>query len=168
MTAVAMAFMLLCGAVLQAVIPSSAWLGEARVPVLLACVVYYAFTRPQAAALRVAFLAGLLQDGLCMIPLGYSSFCFCLVTFVINRVRGEVFVHEWATRALFGALAGVAATAILYILLTHGGLLKMPLAKVVLKAAGVFLLGGVAMPIVFKIMESVEKKLGLLEVREVS
>jgi rod shape-determining protein MreD len=167
MTGVVMTFMLVLGAVLQAVVPSWAILGEARIPILLGCVLYYALTRPRNTALQAAILAGLLQDALCMIPLGYSSFCFCIVALLANRVKDEVFSHQWFTHLLFGAVANGGMMLVLYVLLVRGGVLSMAVGTLVLRTFGAMLLGAVVTPVTFHAAQVLERRLGLMEVRRV-
>ncbi len=166
MSSVAMIFMLICGAVLQAVIPTGAVLGEARVPVLQGLVIYYALTRRRSEALRVAVLAGFFHDALCMIPLGYSSFVLCCCAWVINKVRDEVFIEDWTTHLLFGALANGIVTLFLYVLLTQGGGLVMGLNALFLKCMGSVVMGAVVVPFVFRIATSLDRALGLIPMRE--
>lgn len=167
MNAMVMIFMLALGAVLQAVLPAWAVLGLARVPVLLGLVLYYALTRPRAAALRAAVLAGLLQDGLGMIPLGYSSFCFSVMSIAVNHVKDEVFANQWGTHMLFGAAANAAVTLGLYLLLVHGGDLAMSGRGALLKIGGALLLGAVAAPLVFRGAAALERMLGFTTAQEV-
>ena len=166
MNVITMLFMLVCGAVLQAVIPTGAVLGGARVPVLQGLVIYYALMRPQGAALRAAMLAGFFQDALCMIPLGYSSFAFCISAWLVNRIREEVFVHHWTTHMLFGALANTGVTIFLFVLLTQGGSLVMNMHALMLKVFGVAIMGAVVVPFVFRAAMALDTKLGLVNLRE--
>ena len=100
--------------------PTCRWLGQANAPILLGLVLYYALAHSRGTMLQAAIFAGLLQDALGMIPLGYSSFCFCVVALVVSKFKDMVFVHELVTHMLFGALASGAVTLALYGLLAQG------------------------------------------------
>jgi rod shape-determining protein MreD len=158
-----MLFLLVCGAVLQAVIPTGYLVGHARLPVLLGLVVYYALTRRRGPAMRAALLAGFFQDGLSLIPLGYSSFVFCLVAWLINSIRDEVYIHHWTTHVVCGALGNGFQAAILYILLTQAGNLALPASGAALKMGGALCLGAFTVPVIFKAAQTLEEKLGLVE-----
>jgi len=166
MTSLLMLFVLVCGSVLQAILPKWHVLGQAGAPILLGIVLYYAFAHTRGTALWAAILAGLFQDALGMIPLGYSSFCFCIVVLVVEQFRDLVFVHEVLTHMLFGALAAGFVTLILYILLMQGGLITLRAGWGALKIFGSMLLGAVVVPLEFEVLESLDRMLGNVEARE--
>jgi len=161
----ATAVLLALGAVLQAAVPGMAWLGQVRLPVLLGLVVSYALTRPRPAAVAIAMTAGAVQDALGMIPLGYSSFCFCAVAVLVNRYREEVFAWEGVTHLVFGALAALAVALAQYALLHAAGLLALSAGVVARKAAGTLLLGALATPAAYALVEHVDHLLGHGEAR---
>ncbi len=161
-----MVVMLLCAAVLQAVLPTMSLLGNAPVPLMPGLVVYYALTRRLATGLRAAILAGVFQDALCAIPLGYSSFCFCVFTWLINRVREEVYTRSWITHFLFGAVINGGTTCGLFILLRFGQMLALPFYQALLKIIGAAILGGIMTPLIFKGAELLERKLGIVVMGE--
>lgn len=156
---------LVLGAVLQAVFPTWAWLGHAHAPILMGVVLYYALAHSMGATLAAAIVGGLLQDALGMIPLGYSSFCFCLVALLAGKFRDIVFVHERVTHVLFGALAGGGVTLLLYILLGKDGLVALRPGWAALKTGGSVLLGAVLVPFEFELLGAVDRMLGNLESR---
>jgi rod shape-determining protein MreD len=156
-----MLFLLVFGAVCQVVVPSVFFPGNARMPVLAGLVVYYALTRSLGTALRAAVLAGLLQDAMSLIPLGYSSFCFCLAAWLIYRVRDEVYIRSWITHALFGAMLSALTAAGLYLMLSQGGLLAVPLYRGLMKILSASLLGAVLTPLIFRGAEWLDRKLGI-------
>ncbi len=163
MNLLVMLFLLMCGAVIQAVIPASPALGQAKVPALAAIVVYYALARQRGDMLWAAILAGLVQDGLGLIPFGYSSFAFCLMALMIARFKDLVFVHETLTHMIFGVLMAAGSTLILFVLLTFTGLIQMPVAQALHKAAGGALLGAVATPLIFHGCVRMDRLMGLVE-----
>lgn len=162
MKTMVMIFALLCGAVLQALVPNWRVMGQAHVPVLLGIVLYYAFSSDRGLMWTAAVLAGLLQDALGPIPLGYSSFCFCLVALVVSRVREEVFAHEILLRAGAGALSAGAVTLALSVLLMNDRAVILSAGRVGFKLVGSALLGMVVAPVVFGAMEGLDRMLGNL------
>ncbi len=163
MNTLSVLIVLVLGGVLQAVLPTWSVLGEVRPPVLLGCVVYYALCRPRPAVVAIAILAGAVQDALGMIPLGYSSFAFALVALPVNRFREEVFVWEGVTHMVFGGCASLAVTLLLFVLLRAGGAVELPVSRVLLKAAGSFVLGLAVTPLVYAGVRHVDVMLGNAE-----
>jgi len=166
MTSLVMLFAMVCGAVLQAVLPKWQFLGQANPPVLLGIVLYYTLTHDRRLTLQAAIVGGVLQDALGMIPLGYSSFCFCVVALAIGHFKDIVFVHEVLTHTLFGALAAGTVTLMLYILLVSEGQLVLRPAWGVMKIFGSAILGGILVPFEFEVMESFDRMVGNIESRE--
>lgn len=166
MTWLSMLFVLGAAALLQALTPCWSWLGQAAFPFLLSAVVYYALARTRAPLLLAALAAGLLQDALSAIPLGYSSFCFCVAGALIGSFREEVFAGQWLTHMLFGALAGALATALLYVLLTAAGVLELAWWRAGFKVAGAALLGALVTPPVCAGLHAMERLLGLAVAEE--
>ena len=110
--------------------------------------------------LQAAIFAGLLQDALGMIPLGYSSFCFCIVALVVSKFKELVFVREQVTHMLFGALASGAVTLALYELLATTGLVTLAPGWTALKVAGSMFLGGILAPLEFELVAGLDRMLG--------
>jgi rod shape-determining protein MreD len=163
-----MLFVMMCGALIQAVLPASPALGQAKVPALAAIVVYYALARSRRDMLWAAIVAGLVQDGLGLTPFGYSSFAFCLMAVMITRFKELVFVHEMLTHMLFGVLMAAGSTLILFVLLTSTGLIEMPVAQAFHKAFGGALLGAVATPLIFHGCAHMDRLMGLVETSDTS
>jgi rod shape-determining protein MreD len=157
-----MIFALICGAVLQALIPNWRVMGQAHVPLLLGLVLYYALSPDRGLMWTAAVLAGFLQDALGEIPLGYSSFCFCLVALVVSRFREDVFAHEILMHAVAGALAAGAVTLALTVLLTHDQAVVLSAGRIALKLVGSVLLGAAVTPVVFHALEGTDRMLGNL------
>lgn len=165
MNHLAMVFLIVVGAVLQAIAPTIDWLGQARMPMLLGLVVYYSLVRDRRDYLFAAVLAGVLQDALSMIPLGYSSFWFCVVGLVINRFRELVFIREGITHILVGALANGGMVLGLFFMLSLDDRVSLSAGWVVLKVTGSILLGAVIVPLVFLAGSSLDRLLGIEGVR---
>lgn len=161
MTAVVIMAMLIGGAVFQAVFPPTLFFGQTTFPILPSLVFYYASTRSLAVALAVALTAGLLQDALGLIPLGYSALCFCTVAWVINSYHSEVFVKDWVAHALLGGLLNLVVTLGLYFLLTQKDLLIMATSGLLYKLLGALISGALVVPFVFKFVGAIESRLGV-------
>lgn len=160
MTSLLMFMAIIIGAVAQAVFPAFSWLGQVNAPVLLGLVIYYALAHSRGNMLQAAIFAGLLQDALCMIPLGYSSFCFCIVAIVVSKFKDIVFVHESVTHMLFGALASGAVTLVLYGLLSVAGLVTLAPGWTILKVVGSMFLGAIIVPFEFELVAALDRMLG--------
>jgi rod shape-determining protein MreD len=153
------------GAVAQAVFPTFRWLGQANAPVLLGLVLYYALAHSRGTMLQAAIFAGLLQDALGTIPLGYSSFCFCLAALAVSKFKAMVFARKLVTHMLFGALASGAVTLALYGLLAATGLVALAPGWTVLKVVGSMFLGAVIVPFEFELVARLDRMLGNTEER---
>lgn len=156
-----MAAILFFGAFAQAAIPCSQLLGNSACPVLLSVSVYYGLARKRGEALRAAFLAGMLQDALSQIPLGFSSLCFCAVAWTVHRFRDEVFIRNWITHVLFGAAANFGVVLVLGGMLWWTDLVRISGTVFLLKVLGSLLLGGLTAPIVYQLAEHLYRVLGL-------
>ncbi|MBN1670538.1 MAG: rod shape-determining protein MreD [Kiritimatiellae bacterium] len=166
MTLVVMAFVMIAAAVLQTLFPPWHALGQAKAPFLLGVVVYYALTRERKLMLTAGILAGLVQDSLSKIPLGYSSFCYCVVGAAINRFHDVVFSRKLITHMLFGAAAAACATVILYGLLARGGVIEDRWSRVAVKTAGTALWGMLVTPVVFHATERLDQFVGNVRAEE--
>ena len=163
-----MLFMLICSAVLQAVAPSSPLLGEARIPLLLSVVMYYGLARDLRLMVFAGIVGGFFQDALGLLPLGYSSFVYCLVGWAMSRFKDIVFVHEAVTHMLFGALGAAAAVLMMYGLISMAELQAYPFASALHKALGSFVLGAVVAPFVFIASKRLDQWVGNVQEKESS
>ncbi len=153
-----------CCAMIQAVIPAWHHLGQAKVPLLLGAVLYYALSRHGFEVLEAAFLAGILQDSLGPIPIGYSVLAFVGVGLLVHQYRDRVFGEHWFTHIMMGIGASVLVTLVLYLLLVGSGLRSgVGFAFVLTKSLGMSLLGIVAFPLVYKSIETLDRSLGNLK-----
>jgi rod shape-determining protein MreD len=151
---------LITGATLQALLPAWTWLGGAQPPVLLALVLFYAWTISRAGMLGCAFAAGLLQDALGQVPLGYSCLCFALAGLWAQRHRDDVDEQAIISQVLFGGLAAALVTLLLYVLLRHAGMISLSLGDALRKTLGTALLGAALTPVMFRIALGLERRLG--------
>jgi len=155
-----MLFALISAAVIQTLVPGMALLGRARVPMLMAVVLYYALTSNRGIMLLSAVIAGLLQDSLSHIPAGYSAFCFGVVGVVVNRYKDDLFGDSMLTTTVIGAVTGFLVSLSLSVLLWFNGMIKDPLWWCGLKGCGAALLGAVFTPVVFTIVSGLDRMVG--------
>jgi len=165
MTAAAMAFAVLLGSAVQALLPASVLFGAAKAPVLLGTALYYALTRSRNVTFAAGLLAGLFQDANGLVPLGFSSVSFCLVGLVVYRYRDVVFVYRAVTHMVIGAVSAGAVTMLLALALAGNGMILLSPAWLVSKVIGSMVLGAVTIPIVFRFIEGLETRLGIQEAR---
>jgi rod shape-determining protein MreD len=149
-----------CAGVFQGAIPTAPLLGEARAPFLAGVVIYYALMRERHVMLTAAVLAGIAQDGLGMMPLGYSCFCFVLAGLVVAQFSDIVFRESLLTTSLFGAITAACMTAGLNIMLNKSGLVDLSAGRLCLKILGSAVLGLFATPVAFAFTLGLERVVG--------
>lgn len=148
-------------AMVQAILPPWLAMGQAKAPLLLAGVVYYALTRTSLQMAEAAVLAGILQDSLGPIPLGYSVLAFLGVALLVNQFRERIFADHFFTHVMIGVAASAMVSMVLYVLLVSGGYRTgVPFSFVLSKALGMSLLGIVAFPLVFHLIREMDDRLG--------
>jgi rod shape-determining protein MreD len=147
----------------QALLPGPALLGGARFPVLLGVVLYYALNHKPWIVIIVAFAAGVLQDGLSLVPLGYSALLFCTAAFMAGRYRKLVLSEAAVTAAFFGGVTNLTVALILYVLLSRDGSIVCSGGAAALRIVGSGILGVVAVPAVFVLMTQLHRALDLVE-----
>ncbi len=163
MTALVMLFSLMLGAVLQAVSPMWALLGQVKLPVLFAVVVYYALTRERRLFLPAGLSAGIFQDALGQSPLGYSAFAFIAVGWLVHRYRDQVFDQDWPTQMLVGGVGYATVNGLLVLLLGSSGYIEPSPGWVALKCMGSLLLGMLVVPLVFRMIAGLDRLVGNVE-----
>lgn len=158
-----MVLLLLLAALLQSAVPAAPWLASAKVPVLMAVVLYYALTHRRGVFVTVAILAGVIQDSLSLIPAGFSSLCFVALGWIVLESRGVLFKDSAATVAALGAVMGALCTLGLYAMLRAGaGLASVPPGWLALKLCGSAFLGGLVAPLVWGLAGALEDQVGIL------
>ncbi len=162
MTAAIMIFLLLLGGLLQSLIPASAWLGVSKPPFLMAVALYYALSHPRRTAVVAAIMAGIIQDSMSLIPIGYSSLCFVIFGVVLAETREKLFGDSLLTVAVLGAGLGALTTLGLYLMLSLNSLAdSIPVGWVALKMVGTALLGLGVSPLVWLMAATLERHVGL-------
>jgi len=166
MTWAVMIFMLICGAAFQLLIPPVLLLGQAKLPFLLAVVLYYSLSHGTSYMLVAAFFAGLLQDSLSPVPLGYSSFCFCVIGSVAARFRNVVMPESLLPPILFGAAGSGVAALFLSVLLVKDGLVIYRTGWFALRILGFVIAGMICTPVVFVVVGKLDRMLGNIVMKQ--
>jgi rod shape-determining protein MreD len=162
MTAMVMAFLLMLAGVLQSLIPAADWLASSKTPFLLAVAIYYSLTHTRGVTATAAILAGVMQDSLSRIPVGYSAFCFVGFALGVHHLRGVLFRDSLVTVAVLGAGLGALTKLALYAMLLLGtDTVSVPLWWLLLSMAGSALLGLLVAPLVWLVAGMLERLVGI-------
>lgn len=155
-------------AMAQAVLPVWNGMGMAKPPLLLAGVLYYALSRDNFQVVESAVLAGILQDSLGPIPLGFSVLAFLAVALLLHTFRERVFAESAVAQIMLGAAASTLVSFILFTLLVGGGHRSGVTASFVLsKSLGMAVMGILVFPLVYRILAGLDVRLGNIHGREV-
>ena len=167
MTAAIMIFLLLVGGLLQSLIPATALLGLSKPPFLMAVALYYALAHSRWTAVTAAILAGVMQDSMSLLPVGYSSLCFVVFGVFLAETREKLFGDSLFTVAILGASLGALTTLGLYLMLSLNSLAdSIPFWWVALKMGGTALLGLCVAPLVWWSAAMLERHVGLTYIGE--
>jgi rod shape-determining protein MreD len=167
MTAAIMAVLLLVAGLLQDLIAGPLWLGQVKAPLLLAVALYYALYYERIPMLVAAVLAGIVQDSISLMPIGYSSFCFCLLGLAVQKSRGVLFKGSLETAALLGGISGALAIGFLQCMLVMGTeYASGPWWWAVWRMVGSGLLGLVAFPVTWWVAQRLDQLVGNVEPQE--
>ncbi len=154
-------FLTLAGGLLQSLLPGIPAMGMAKTPVLLCVSLYFAVERSREWTVAAALAAGLLQDALSLLPVGYSAFVFCLLGLAVHPLAGLVIKDSPGTAAMLCGVGAVVGTALLYAMLTVGtDYVPAPWSWVLLKIGGTGLLGAVAAPAIWAFARRLDRVLG--------
>lgn len=168
MTAAIMIFLLLVGGLVQSLMPAAALLGLSKPPILMAVALYYALAHSRGTAVIAAILAGIMQDSMSLLPVGYSAFCFVIFGVILAETREKLFGDSLLTVAILGAALGALTTLCLFLMLSLNSLAdSIPLWWVVLKMGGTALLGFGAAPLVWWSAATLERHVGLTYAGEI-
>lgn len=157
-----MAVALLIGAILQQVLPGLTLLGQAKAPIVLSIVLYYALQRSLGLLMTAAIAGGLLCDSLEALPMGYSAAVFCGLGIGARYYRDVVFSARSVTHMVFGLMAGLGLTFGLYVLLlfTEASLREVSFTGIAFKAVVTAALGMILTPLIFVILERLDRHMG--------
>lgn len=151
----------------QAAVVPVALLGEAKLPLLLAVVIYYALNHDTGTAAVAALLSGFLHDVLSMIPIGQTAAVFLVAALITGRFRKLVHGEEVLTAGLFGGVSAFVSVFAEHHLLARDGLVAVTTGALWHKAFGFLLLGAVISPIVFLIVHRLDSLVGNVATSEV-
>ena len=166
MNFILMILLLLTGATVQTLLPAYAILGQVKIPVMLALIIYYALNRNISIMLIAALLAGILQDSLSLSPLGYSSAIFIFIGWIISSYRGLVTVDSFMTPIVFGAIAGITVTLMQVLLLAYSGLINIQPLWIILRILSTGFLCALITPVIFILTRTLDRAVGNIETRE--
>ena len=121
----ALIFSILVAAVAQGMLPAWGTLGEAKTPIVLGVVMYYALNRTHGLMLLAGGIGGIVLDCIGNTPLGFSSFYFCVIGLFLNQFRGKLFGSRWITQAWLGTLCGGLMIPVSFVVLVTLG--RLPL-----------------------------------------
>lgn len=152
---------LLIATVTQHVLPGLPLLGQAKAPLVLCIVLYYALHRSLALLLTAAIAGGVLCDSLEALPTGYSVVTFCVLGTITWLCRDAVFSAR-LTHMAVGLLAGLGMTFSLYglLLISAEGLRQVSWLWIIWKACGTALLGMILAPIIFASLTGLDRLTG--------
>ena len=154
---------LLAAALLQVRLPMVDMLGQAKVPLFLGIVLYYALRRDVVMMIVIAVVAGFLQDATSRIPLGYSSVCLIAVGWVTWRVREQLVTDAVVTQVVLGGLSALLLSLVMYALLLQADLVAVRFSRAILRSIGTGLLGAAAVPLVCQILDRADRAVGNIQ-----
>ncbi len=151
---------LMLASVIQAVLPAWSYMGQAKAPLLLGVVLYFTLQRSLGGALTLAILGGILHDSLCMVPIGFTSFAFVVAVLVINPQKDKIFGEGLVTQFFLGGVSALGISLLLYFMLVTSGQLRISFGSALIKSIGSGILGIIAVPIVFGLVERLDRFVG--------
>lgn len=139
--------LLLCGALLQTLLPPWSAFGSLEMPVLTALIICIALHTDRATIFYAAVLAGLLHDAFCPAPLGLSIPFFTALAAGTHWISDEVFGDLPATYVVLGITAAVFETFYYAIAFSLSGLRPVSPGLLGLRLAGGLLAGASVVPL---------------------
>ena len=161
--AMLMILVMMVATLLQTILPGWAILGYARFPLLLGVVLYYALNHKLWIAIGTAFVAGLLQDGMSFVPLGYSAFIFCVIALIAGHYKKMLLSEALVTALFFGAIGSFMLSFMLFMLLNMRHLIGCSGFTAALRIMGGTILGAVSIPPIFLLLKILHHSLDLQE-----
>lgn len=146
------------GIVLEHSMPSSAFVGFARPPVLALVVAYYALNHSAPMMLAAALFGGILSDGIGSLPLGITPLAFAAIGAALHYSRDTIFSGKMVTNIVFGAVIGMSATVFVFMLLLFPGQTPdgLQLRMIFFKIIGTMIYGAVFFPVIYALLERLE------------
>lgn len=162
MNLIVMAMALLLAAFFQQAWPSLPLLGQAKAPIVLSVVIYYALQRSLGLMAIAAIAGGVLCDSLEGLPMGYSATVFSALGIAAGLCRNLIFSARTLTHMVIGFAAGLGLTLGFYALLlvSEERIGEFSGLGIIFKALGSALLGMLLAPLVFAILERLDRWMG--------
>lgn len=162
MTIAVMALLILLAALAQSLAPAVYMLGAAKLPFLLGVPVYYALTHRRGVVVASALLAGIVQDSLSPLPVGFSALSMVIFGLAVHHMREVLFRDSPLTVAMLGFVLAGLGMLVMYVMLRMGAdVVAVPLWWLGLKMGGNALLGLVAVPLVWVAAGFLERLAGI-------
>ncbi len=108
---------LIIGVILEQAIPGLTILGQAKPPVLLSIVIYYALNRSGTLCLAAALLGGVLSDSLSAMSVFHTPLVYTAIGITVHAHRDLVFRDKHITHMFFGATGSAACVLVSYSML---------------------------------------------------
>lgn len=141
--------------------PTTHWLALARPPLLLCVALYYGLRHRLGPALGAALAAGLLADLPGNLPLGYATGVTVLLVLWTRYLRRNLVTDSPVTHAVLVVLGALAGTLLTWLLLWRAGLVAGSAGWVLVRTLATGLLGLLAAPAVFVLLDRAEHGLGV-------
>ncbi|HEY5653656.1 MAG TPA: rod shape-determining protein MreD [Pontiella sp.] len=139
---------IICGALLQQILPVWPIFGGIKPPILAALSLHYALRRDNRDMWLAVITAALLHDGLEVGPFGPAIATFPIIGFLANRIRTEVFADDLPLQLMFGAVIGLFVTLVTLLAYSAFGLRPFHFGMAVLRLIGGLILGMTTLPII--------------------
>lgn len=166
MIGVSMFLIVLAAGLVQDLVPTAFLAGGVKLPLLFAVTLYYALRHTFTIALVAAILAGVFQDSLSLVPLGYSSFLFGVFVLVFQRLRESLHGRLWQVAAVSGAVGYGIFIVLMQLLLTvTTEYITGPTWFFWMRVGTASLLGAVITPLVWMAARHLDEVLGNEPVR---
>jgi cell shape-determining protein MreD len=149
--------LLMCGTLLQTLLPPWSAFGSLEMPVLTGLVICISLQTDRARMLYAAVLAGLLHDAFCPAPPGLSIPLFVMLAAGINWIRDEVFGDLPATYVVLGVTASVFETFYYAVVFLLSGLRPVPPGLLGLRLAGGLMAGAVIVPLISMVVLQLQR-----------
>lgn len=151
-----MLLLIVCGALLQQLLPGIALLGGLKPPILATMALHHALRKGVPDLWLAVFFAAILQDGLELGPFGPALLAFPALGLLAYRIRNEIFADGLVTQLFLGALAGVATTFASLVFFSVTGQRSVSPGLAFLRLFGALWLGMATQPLVSRVLNRIE------------
>ncbi len=151
-----MLLIIVCGALLQQVLPAMAPLGGMKPPILAAMALHHALRKGSPDFWMAVGLAALLQDGLEMGSFGPAALAFPAMAMGARRIRNEIFSDGLVTQLALGAVMGLFTALTTLLIYSATGQRGFSAGMVLLRLFGSLVLGMATLPLVSRTINWME------------